>query len=122
MNNKKSRTKVSDDKLTVEYEKEEFISSLPNLASELIEGDEKSSIPISGIRHNTQKPEDPKTIDYIRRCTTDEQVLEILGYLEKRGEISHNEAVKFQDQLKSKGIASFGKRKTRGHYEREYRR
>lgn len=122
MNKNKSRAKLSDDKLTVEYEKEEFLSSLPNLASEILEVDKKAIIPISGVRQNPQKPNDPTAIDFIRRCSTNEQAFEILDYLENKSDISHGDALKLRTQLESEGLSSFGKHKTRGFYEREYRR
>ncbi|UYP46450.1 hypothetical protein NEF87_002735 [Candidatus Lokiarchaeum ossiferum] len=122
MNKNKSRATLSDDKLTVEYEKEEFVTSLPNLASEMLESNKKATVPISGIRQNPQKPKDPTAIDFIRRCSTNEQAIEIIDYLENNGEISYDQALEFRTRLESEGLLSFGKHKSRGFYEREYRR
>ncbi|MHA2433616.1 MAG: DUF2095 family protein [Candidatus Thorarchaeota archaeon] len=78
---------------------------------------------IDGVRvMSEEKPEPavvhftPSVIDYIRRCDTDEQAVEIVEYLLKRGELSQKEARAIKVQLKSDGIRSFGAKRERDHY------
>ena len=61
---------------------------------------------------------EPTAIDYIRRCSTDEQAVEIINYLEVRGEIDAEHAKRLRTQLAEKGLGSFGKRKLPGCYDR----
>ena len=66
-----------------------------------------------------------KDIDVVRlmrRCDKEEEAIEIIEYLTKRGEISKEHAVRILKQLKEKGLRSFGSKITWGFFEREYRR
>ena len=118
----RSKAKISEDKLTVEYDFKEFHDSLPNLSAELISPkDDSPDIVISGVEYSNL-PQDPEVFDFLQRCETEIQALEIISYMEKQGEISSNEASEILQQLKSKGIRSFGPLKTNGHYERKYRK
>jgi hypothetical protein len=58
----------------------------------------------------------PDVIDFIRRCDTEEQAEEIIGYMEKRGEIEKQYARKLREQLKDKGVRSFGPKKEEDYY------
>ncbi|MEM3586173.1 MAG: DUF2095 family protein, partial [Candidatus Jordarchaeaceae archaeon] len=64
---------------------------------------------------------DLDVVRLIRRCDNEEQVIEILNYLLKRGELSQEYADNLVKQLKEKGLRSFGSKVTWGHFEREYR-
>lgn len=107
----------------------------PNLARE-ISVSKTVSISINGFRsdseigeriaskpHSTGKPRfwgyTPDAIDFIRRCETEEQVLEIIEFMEKRGELSSEYASKLKRQLKERGVRSFGSKKEPGWYFRE---
>jgi hypothetical protein len=58
----------------------------------------------------------PDIVDYIRRCDTVSQALEIVDYMLKRGEISRSEAKDIKTRLKSEGLRSFGEKKEKDHY------
>jgi len=105
----------------------------PSLARE-IEERRTFRIPISGVRSSAEagekisawrlgKPKfwgyEPDVIDFIRRCDTEDQALEIIDFLEKRGEISKEYAVRLRRQLKEKGVRSFGSKKEPGWYFKE---
>ncbi|MEE9564667.1 MAG: DUF2095 family protein [Candidatus Hydrothermarchaeaceae archaeon] len=103
-------------------EREEFRKKFPNLAKEL-EGEER--ITIGGVRSNIKEGEkatktlerhDPTAIDFLRRCDTCEQGLEIIEYLKARGEIEKEYANSLKVQLLQKGLESFGLKKKPGHY------
>ncbi len=102
-----------------EFTRKEFNKKFPNMAEEL-EGKEK--IPIQSTRTNAKEAEkkleshDPCAVDFLRRCDTPEQGLEIIDYLKKRGEIDGEYAAGLKTQLLQKGIESFGSKKDPGHY------
>ena len=58
----------------------------------------------------------PKATDYIRRCHTVDEAIEIIDYLKKRGEISKEEYKKHFDKLKSEGLTAFGVKKNNTSY------
>ena len=59
---------------------------------------------------------DPNVIDFIRRCDKEEQAIEIINYLEKKNEITEEEAKNLKNQLIKKGLRSFGEKKEEGFY------
>jgi hypothetical protein len=62
---------------------------------------------------------DPSAVDFIRRCDTEAQAEEIIAYLQKKGEITKENAEQMRCQLKQKGVRSFGPKKEENHYFRE---
>ncbi|RLF91579.1 DUF2095 domain-containing protein [Thermococci archaeon] len=111
-----------------EYEIKEFKEKFPALAKEL-EGSE--GVGISGIRLDEyqvllEEEEDkidfsgynPTIIDFLRRCETDEEALEIINWMEKQGEITPEMAKQLRVTLVHKGVRAFGPKKEWGWYER----
>ncbi|ALM75145.1 DUF2095 family protein [Thermococcus barophilus] len=113
-----------------EYDKEEFKEKFPALAKEL---EERESIVIEGYRvdefqvlEEEELEEEkidfsgynPTVIDFLRRCETDEEALEIINWLEERGEITHEMAKDLRITLVKKGVRAFGPKKEWGWYER----
>jgi hypothetical protein len=66
------------------------------------------------LRHFT-----PSAVDFIRRCDTDAQAEEIIAYLQKKGEITKENAEQMLCQLKRDGVRSFGPKKEEYYYFRE---
>ncbi|AIF70011.1 hypothetical protein PAP_08115 [Palaeococcus pacificus DY20341] len=105
-----------------EYDKEVFEKEYPALAREL--GGE--GIRIESYREDEAEVgelEDfsgysPTVIDFLRRCETDDEALEIINWLEERGEITHKMAKELRIQLVKKGVRSFGSKKEWGWYEK----
>ncbi|MDR2720444.1 MAG: DUF2095 domain-containing protein [Nitrososphaerota archaeon] len=58
----------------------------------------------------------PSAIDFIRRCDTDEQAQEIISYLQKREEITQEQARELECTLKQKGVRGFGTKKEENYY------
>ncbi|MHA1745469.1 MAG: DUF2095 family protein [Promethearchaeota archaeon] len=110
------------DNLTVEYDREDFHKSFPHLVEELETKNSLSGIEIEGVSYNNMEPEDPTLIDFILRCSTVEEVMEILNYLEKRNEITSIEADRTRKQIESEGLASFGPRRASNYYEQVFRK
>lgn len=98
----------------------------PNLAKEM--SDSERSIKMHSIRSDIDVAEkkaiaqrnfanyDPDIIDFIRRCDNNQQAEEIINYMEERSEITHKYALKLRQQLKKRGVRSFGSRKEEGYY------
>jgi len=67
----------------------------------------------------------PGVIDFIRRCKTKGEAIEILDFCLKRGEIGRDEYEKYKSIIMQKGgldriIKENGGRKDHGYYERKY--
>ena len=52
----------------------------------------------------------------MRRCDNSEQAEEIIHYLEERKEITSEYAKKLRNQLKKRGVRSFGTKKENDYY------
>ena len=59
---------------------------------------------------------DPQAIDFIRRAKTEEEALEVLTFLENRGELSADDCQNLKQQLQEQGLESFGDHKPDGYY------
>ncbi len=106
-----------------EHAYKEFRRNYRNLAEELggvgtvrIDAVRTSLREAEKIAHSAQGYE-PTTIDFIRRCEDDDQALEIINFLEERGEIGSSHAQRLRVQLAERGLGSFGKRRKPGCYE-----
>jgi hypothetical protein len=100
----------------------DFKKKFPNLAKEMKDGVSILDINfISGIPKVKRKFAGyyPNEIDFIRRCTSEEQAKDIIDFLEYRKEINLERAQELRFQLEKKGLNSFGKKKNEGFYERE---
>lgn len=58
----------------------------------------------------------PDVIDFIRRCDTESEALEIIEFMVRRRELTDNQAKAMRKQLKEEGLRSFGTKKERDHY------
>lgn len=105
--------------------REEFKDAFPALSEELEEGSTKS-VGIDGVRTMSDQPDSgkgrdhktfmPDIVDYIRRCDTITQAIEIIDYMLGRGELSRADARDIKLQLKQDGLRSFGAKKEKDHY------
>lgn len=109
----------------METSRKSFKKRFPNLTKELDLGDNK--VPINSVRTDPSEAEQrvfsnkfqnytPTVIDFIRRCDTEAQAEEIILYLEKRGEITKENASALRTQLKKQGVRSFGPKKDDNYY------
>ncbi|MEM2850173.1 MAG: DUF2095 family protein [Candidatus Bathyarchaeia archaeon] len=103
---------------------EEFKKKFPNLAREI--GGKVQTVNIEGVRtydaENFDELKMPDAVSYLRRCKTEEQALEVIDYLERKGEITKDYADTLRKQLKEKGVRSFGSFKEPDYYMRKYYR
>jgi hypothetical protein len=117
--------------------KKSFKKLFPNLYREIEELDE-CKVPINAVRANPEAAEkaaeeeeeileptvlpdkfrhfNPSAIDFIRRCDTEKQAIEIINYLQNRGEISAEYAQELKDKLKCQGVRCFGPKKEENYY------
>ena len=101
----------------------EFREVFPALSKELEEQTTKT-FKIDGVRTMAEETDStgnaktftPDVVDYIRRCDTMAQAIEIVDYLMKRNEISPAQAREIKSQLKADGLRSFGSKKEKDHY------
>ena len=98
---------------------DELKKIFPHLAKEL--NGEIQSMPISGVRSDPSSTENwrgysPDVIDFLRRCTTLAEGLEIIDFLEVQQEISSEHATRLRKQLKDQGVRSFGSKKEKDFY------
>ena len=117
--------KANSEGASVEIDIETLRKLFPNLAKELESGGNK--VAINSVRTDVQAGEkaatrdlfanyNPDVIDFIRRCDTEDQAMEIIEYMERRGDIGAEYAEKLRKQLKEKGVRSFGPKKEYGYY------
>ena len=127
-------------------DKKSLKKMFPNLYNELETGEVK--VPINAVRKNPLDSEEvvtgeecnkceeeefapytetpnrlrhfsPSAVDFIRRCDTEAQVEEIVAYLQKKGEITQENAEQLRCKLKRDGLRSFGPKKGENYYFRE---
>jgi len=111
----------------MDIDKKWFRKMFPHLAREMENGEIRISITSvrsdidTGEKAASKKFENynPDIIDFLRRCDNEEQAEEIIEYLERRKEVSHEYACKLRKQLKEKGVRSFGPKKDEDYYLRQ---
>lgn len=102
----------------MEFSRDEFKKKYPNIAREMEELGElkESKTEAEGAKKDAPASYQPNVIDFLRRCDTEAQGLEIIEYMLKRGEIDEKYAEKLKSQMSKKGIRSFGAKKEKGYY------
>ncbi|HEX7482407.1 MAG TPA: DUF2095 family protein [Candidatus Bathyarchaeia archaeon] len=96
----------------------------PLEAEEEATGIECEECPEEEVTSSTETPDklrhfNPSAVDFIRRCDTEAQAEEIIAYLQKKGEITKENAEQMKCQLKRDGVRSFGSKKEEYHYFKE---
>jgi len=128
---------INEDGLKISYDPKELEKNFPSLMLEISE--KKKYMRIESINHeleqkvnkvtnNTSYQENlknPGAIDFIRRCTNNEDAIEILDFLFNRKEISDKDYKFLKSQILKKGglkrlINNNGGLKTPGYYIRKY--
>ncbi len=103
-------------------EEEYFRKKFPKLFEEIKSN--QAVYQVGGIRWSDLVRDElinPDVFSFLRRCDTDEQGLEIIDYLERRGELEKRIADDLRQQIKANGIRSLGPKKEWGYYEKVYR-
>lgn len=106
-----------------EYTEDEFRRKFPKISQEM---GGSGTVRIGAVRTSSKEAEkvahsvhgyEPCAVDYIRRCKSDEEALEIINFLEKKGDIEPEYANRLRTQLTRQGLRSFGAKKNPGCYE-----
>ncbi|NPA47948.1 MAG: DUF2095 domain-containing protein [Thermococci archaeon] len=107
----------------VDFDEDEFREMFPALAEEL----EEEGLALR-VESGEEEPErmdfsgyNPDVIDFLRRCSTDDEALEIINWMEERGEITAEMARELRARLVREGVRAFGSKKEWGWYERHGR-
>lgn len=97
-----------------EFDKEEFRKLFPKLSEEILGKSynirELSKDPLAGY--------EPNVYDFLCRVKSVEDGLNVIDYLERRGELSSEVARELRDKLVRHGIEAFGERREFGYYYR----
>jgi hypothetical protein len=136
----KNKAKIHKDGRSVDYSREEIESYLPNLVEELSSNQNPPiQIPTTTQYKEPRTPDqvkeslrsqydpdselfNPKTEDYLRRCSTLEEAKEIILFQLKIKEITNDQADKYLNLCEKHGVRYFGQKKEWGYYERTYRK
>ena len=105
-------------------EKDRFKKLFPHLAKEIENGSQNIELSDESLNTNKEKKNDsrkwagynPDHIDFIRRCNTIEQAIDVIDYLVNRSEISSEKAKELKHRLTKDGLRSFGPKKTDNYY------
>jgi len=111
-----------------EWDARDFKKLFPRLYREILRRD--MALSVDSVRADSEEAEkeaqelpvgyDPTPIDYLRRCNNDDEALEVIKYLEERGEIDGKLSEELREQVRSLGVRSFGPLKEEGYYLRKY--
>ena len=106
-----------------EEETEEIIEHFPAIHREITEGNKKleeEEIRTSSGTNRVRKFRGftPGVVDFICRCETKEEALEIIEYLLKNGDLSKEYAATLKKYLNEEGLEYFGEHRAPGYYER----
>jgi len=117
MNDRKEKKEELGDRI------EDIKEFFPALFRELTENERLLVEEETRTSHGTKRIRkfagyDPTVIDFICRCSTIEEALEIIDFMLKRQEITEEYAQELKKQLKEDGLESFGPHRTPGYYER----
>ena len=144
-NEKNEKTPFKDIKIqdkegiNVEYDKEDLQSRFPHILSEMT--NKEQSIQIDAVTSKIENLKDdtnskieflipnelinPGAIDFLRRCTENEEALEIIEFLFQKKEITQEEYDNLHGKILQEGglkklIEECGGFKKEGYYERKY--
>ncbi len=132
---------INEDGLKISYDKAELERQIPRLMRELTE--KNKSLKIKSVDYEIEQCDEepqfvqvnnyrkdlrnPGAIDFIRRCTENEEAFAILDYLLERKELTLQEYNVLKNRIKEEGglqklINEYGGIKTPGYFERKYHR
>ncbi len=132
---------INEDGLEMSYDKAELKHQFPRLMCELSE--KKKSLKIKAVDYEIERSDEepqlvqvnnyrkdlrnPGAIDFIRRCTENEEAFAILDYLLERKELTLQKYNVLKNRIKEEGglqklINECGGLKTPGYFERKYHR
>lgn len=104
--------------MPLEIPEEELKKKFPNIAKEMEESPPEET-PRLKVRTDPSCYQ-PNVFDFLARCDNNKQAIEIVDYLEKRGELPNTEADALRHRISEHGVRSLVKKRAPGHYFREF--
>jgi len=101
-----------------EYDLEEFKKKYPYLAKEILEGNGVRGL--SELLEGDEPPFMPTAVDYLRRCNSTAEAVEVLNYLTRIGQLKDEERRELENKIFNEGLESLGPRKSFGYYSERY--
>ncbi len=95
---------------------EELKKKYPNIWRELTSSGGGIQLKIS----DPLRGYNPTVIDFIQRAETKEEALEVIDYLEKRGELPHPYAEELRKNIRLYGPRYYGPKREPGYYLKKY--
>ncbi|MDJ0275153.1 MAG: DUF2095 family protein [Nitrososphaerota archaeon] len=97
-----------------EWDVEDFRRLFPALYEEMTR-----SKPIK-VKVDVLRGYTPTVTDYLARCPDEESALEVIDYLERRGEIGPEQANELRERIRREGVRSIVEMREEGYYLRKY--
>lgn len=97
----------------IEYDVEEFRRLFPKLSKEILS---RNTAKVNSLVKDPLHNYVPSIYDFLGRVRSVEEGLEVIDYLERRGELSKELADSLRETLRTKGIEAFGGRREFGYY------
>ena len=98
-----------------EIDEEEFRRIYPNLARELLDHKPQAVLTYNGVE-DPWRGYEPGVLDFIARAESLEEAYEVIDYLERRKEITPEEARFVRERLSREGLRAFGPLRKPGFY------
>ncbi|MEN3047258.1 MAG: DUF2095 family protein [Candidatus Caldarchaeales archaeon] len=97
-----------------EWDLEDFEKAFPHLSEEL------RSRPQLRTRVDALRGFMPGPIDYLSRCSSDEEAISVVDYLLGRGELTEREAEELKSRIRSEGVRGLIEKREEGYYLRRF--
>jgi len=97
----------------IEYDSPQFQQDFPHLTAEL--GNTNLNYPMDAVRWEDEdcselpplRPEESTVLTLLQRSKSEEEAIEIIEFLKKRGDLTDHEASQLISLIKSKGLKAF---------------
>jgi hypothetical protein len=101
-------------KAVSEWDVEDFRKLFPALYEEMAR-----SRPMR-VRIDVLRGYTPTVVDYLARCSDDQGAMEVIDYLEGKGEITSEQANELRERIRREGLRSIVEKREEGYYLRRY--
>ncbi len=106
----------------IPWDKRDFKRLFPALSDELEQSSTSLEDSITETEEEPLRGFMPGPEDYLMRCATEEEAIQVIEFLRQRREISEEESERLKKQVYEKGVRSFGPLREEGYYLRTYHR
>ncbi|MEM0482440.1 MAG: DUF2095 family protein [Nitrososphaerota archaeon] len=106
----------------IPWDKRDFKKLFPALSNELEQSETGLEDASEGAVEEPLRGFMPGPEDYLMRCATEEEAIQVIEFLKQRREISDEESERLKKQVYERGVRSFGPLREEGYYLRTYHR